>query len=150
MKMDDFQRVVDVNLNSTFLCSKEAIRSMMRIKRGRIVNISSVVGQVGNAGQVNYAASKAAILGLTKALAKEYASYGICVNAVCPGFIESDMTANISPDHLSEIIHKIPLKRIGTGDEVAGLVRFLALDPSASYITGHALNIDGGFAIGAT
>ena len=112
--------------------------------------MSSIVGQVGNTGQANYAASKGGIIGLTKSLAKEFASRGICVNAVCPGYVDTEMTGQLSPDRLREVLDDIPLGRLGTVEEVAGLVTFLALDPAGAYITGHCFNIDGGVAIGAT
>lgn len=116
-------------------------------KSGRIINISSVVGVIGNAGQTSYAASKAGMIGLTKSLAREYAGRSITVNAVCPGYIETDMTAALPKE---EIIDSIPLKRMGTPEEVAGLVRYLALDESAAYITGHSFFIDGGLGIGSS
>ena len=119
---------------------------MMRNKEGRIINIASIVGQIGNVGQANYAAAKGGVLGLTKSLAKEFASRKVCVNAVCPGFIESDMTSGVSRDAMA----RIPLQRFGTAQEVASLVTFLALDPAGAYMTGHTFNIDGGVAIGAT
>eukprot|EP01035_Chromulina_nebulosa_P022572 gene22572-29228_t len=120
---------------------------MMGQKRGRIINIASIVGQIGNPGQANYAAAKGGVIGMTKALAKEFGGRNICVNAVCPGFIESDMTKDLPKE---TILPNIPLKRFGTPEEVAGLVRFLATDPAAAYMTGHCFNVDGGLAIGAT
>lgn len=119
----------------------------MSQKRGRIINIASIVGQIGNPGQANYAAAKGGVLGMTKALAKEFGKRGVTVNAVCPGFIESDMTKDLDKD---AILPSIPLKRFGKPEEIAGMVKFLALDPAASYITGHSFNVDGGLAIGAT
>ena len=148
MTGEDFSDVINLNLNGVFYCSQAAfLTSMMRKKHGRIINISSIVGQIGNIGQANYAASKGGVLGLTKSLAKEFAPRKVCVNAVCPGFIESDMTKNVRHDGM---LQHIPLQRFGTADEVASLVKFLALDPAGAYMTGHTFNIDGGVAIGAT
>lgn len=121
--------------------------SMMGQKRGRIINIASIVGQIGNPGQSNYAAAKAGVIGMTKAMAKEFGGRGINVNAVCPGFIDSDMTKDLDK---TAYLTAIPLKRFGTPEEVAGLVAFLATSPSGAYMTGHCYNIDGGLAIGAT
>jgi 3-oxoacyl-[acyl-carrier protein] reductase len=148
MNSDDFSDVLNTNLMSVFYCTKGAISSgMLRQRRGRIINISSVVGQIGNHGQSNYAAAKAGIIGYTKSCAKEFGSRGICVNAVCPGFIKTPMTKD-NEEHID--LSRIPLHRLGTAEEVAGLVRYLAVDPSAAYITGHCFNIDGGLGIGAT
>lgn len=148
MKPDDFTDVIDLNLNGVFYCAQAAFQtSMMRQKRGRIINIASIVGQIGNPGQANYAAAKGGVIGMTKAMAKEFGGRGITVNAVCPGFIESDMTKDLNKD---AILPMIPLKRFGLPEEVAGLVRFLALDPAGAYMTGHCFNVDGGLAIGAT
>ncbi len=148
MEPRDFTDVVDVNLNGVFFCAQAAFTSsMMAQKRGRIINIASIVGQIGNPGQANYAAAKGGVIGMTKALAKEYGGRNVCVNAVCPGFIESDMTKELNRD---AILPSIPLRRFGTPEEVAGLVRFLATDPAAAYMTGHCFNVDGGLAIGAT
>lgn len=148
MKPNDFTDVIDLNLNGVFYCSQAAFTgSMMMNKRGRIINIASIVGQIGNPGQANYAAAKGGVLGMTRALAKEFGGRNICVNAVCPGFIESDMTKDLNMEALLPLI---PLKRFGKPEEVAGLVKFLATDPAGSYMTGHCFNIDGGIAIGAT
>ena len=148
MQPKDFTDVIDLNLNGVFFCSQAAFTtSMLGNKRGRIINVASIVGQIGNPGQANYAAAKGGVIGMTKALAKEFGGRNICVNAVCPGFIESDMTKDLNSE---AILPFIPLKRFGTPAEVAGLVKFLATDPAAAYMTGHCFNIDGGMAIGAT
>lgn len=146
MKPEQWQEVIDVNLTGVFMCTQAASKLMIRQRSGRIVNISSVVGLIGNPGQVNYGAAKAGVIGLTMCAAKECASRGITVNAVAPGFIRSDMTANLP---VEDIIKMIPMKRFGEVEEVAGLVKYLALDPSSAYITGHTFTIDGGIAIGA-
>ena len=143
LKPDDFDAVIDTNLRSAWLCSKAASRSMMKQRSGRIINITSVVGIAGNGGQTNYAASKAGMIGLTKALAKEIASRGVTVNAVAPGFIASDMTAALSEDILKKAIEAIPLGRQGSPEDVAKAVAFLASD-DAAYITGQVLVVDGG------
>jgi len=146
LKKDDFESVINVNINSTFYCSQAAFGMMLAKKQGRVINISSIVGQIGNIGQSNYAAAKAGVIGLTKSMAREFATRNITVNAVCPGYIETEMTTGIDTE---KILPTIPLRRLGSPSEVAGLVHYLALDPSASYITGHCFNIDGGVAIGA-
>lgn len=149
MKPNDFTDVIDLNLNGVFFCAQHAFTSsMLKQKRGRIINIASIVGQIGNPGQANYAAAKGGVIGMTKAMAKEFGARGVCVNAVCPGFIESDMTKDLA--NKEALLQAIPLKRFGLPEEVAGLVKFLALDPAANYITGHCFNVDGGLAIGAT
>lgn len=149
MQPSDFTRVIDTNLNGVFYCAQAAFSSsMLKSKRGRIINIASIIGQIGNQGQANYAAAKAGVIGLTRSLAKEFGARNVCVNAVCPGFIESDMTKELP--NRDAYLATIPLRRFGTPEEVAGLVRFLALDPAAAYMTGHCFNVDGGLAIGAT
>ena len=143
MKEEDFKQVIDTNLIGTFNVTKNVISYMMKARSGRIINISSVVGISGNAGQTNYSASKAGIIGFTKSLAKEVASRNITVNAVAPGFIETQMTDVLKDDIKEEIAKKIPLKRMGTPQDVANVVKFLASNDS-SYITGQVINIDGG------
>jgi 3-oxoacyl-[acyl-carrier protein] reductase len=143
MKEDDWQSVIDTNLSAAFYLSKAALRGMLREGWGRIVNISSVVGVMGNVGQANYVSAKAGLLGLTKALAKEYGSKGITVNAVAPGFIESDMTASLSDDLKTSYLQQIPAGRFGTAQEVASVVTFLASD-AAAYVNGQTLAVDGG------
>lgn len=143
MKEEDFRQVIDVNLVGTFNVTKTVIPFMMKARQGRIINISSVVGVAGNAGQANYAASKAGIIGFTKSLAKEVASRNILVNSVAPGFIQTDMTAVLKDEVKDEIAKSIPLKRMGTADDVANVIAFLASD-AASYITGQVINVDGG------
>lgn len=143
MKEEDFKKVIDVNLCGTFNMSKNVSSYMMKARCGRIINLASVVGISGNAGQANYAASKAGIIGFTKSLAKEVASRNILVNAVAPGFIQTQMTDVLKDEVKEEIAKAIPLKRMGTAEDVANVVEFLASEKS-SYITGQTLNIDGG------
>ena len=143
MKKEDFESVIDVNLTGTFNVTRNVIPYMIKQKSGRIINISSVVGVAGNAGQTNYSASKAGIIGFTKSLAKEVASRNILVNAIAPGFINTDMT-KVLPDNVKENINsQIPLKRMGTAKEVAKVVAFLAGEDS-TYITGQVINVDSG------
>ncbi len=143
MKDEDFDRVLDINLRGAFVCMREAAKIMSRQRHGRIINISSVVGQMGNAGQVNYAAAKAGLLGMTKSAAKELAGRNITVNAVAPGFIETDMTASLPADVRAAYEAAIPLKRLGTPQDVAEAVAFLSSD-KAAYMTGQILAVNGG------
>lgn len=143
MKKEDFEQVIDVNLMGTFNMTKNVIQSMLKARSGRIINISSVVGVSGNAGQTNYSASKAGIIGFTKSLAKEVASRGILVNAVAPGFIETSMTEVLKDEVKEEIAKTIPLKRMGTSQDVANVVKFLTSEDS-SHMTGQVLHVDGG------
>ena len=146
MKDEDFDAVIDTNLKGTFLCMKAVSRIMMKQRYGRIVNLSSVVGLRGNAGQVNYAASKAGVVGMTKSLAKELASRGVTVNAVAPGFIETDMTAAMPQAAKDAMMPTIPMQRLGAPEDVAKAVAFLASD-EAAYVTGQVLAVDGGMAM---
>lgn len=146
MKETDFDAVLDANLKGAFLCAKAVVRAMMRQRYGRIVNISSVVGLRGNAGQANYAASKAGLIGMTKSLAKELAPRGITVNAVAPGFISTDMTAALPEAAKAAILASIPAGRLGAAEEVARAAAFLA-GGEAAYITGQVLAVDGGMAM---
>ena len=146
MKEEDFDAVIAANLKGTFLCMKAVSRIMMKQRYGRIVNLSSVVGLRGNAGQVNYAASKAGVVGMTKSLAKELASRGVTVNAVAPGFIATDMTAAMTDAAKEATLASIPLQRLGAPEDVAHAVAFLASD-EAAYVTGQVLCVDGGMAM---
>ena len=143
MKREDWDAVIATNLTATFALSQAAMRPMLRQRSGRIIAVSSVVGQMGNAGQTNYAASKAGLIGFAKALAREVASRGITVNVIAPGMIETDMTRAIDEKAQMDWAAQIPLKRLGTPDDVAGAVCFLASD-EAAYITGHVLAVNGG------
>ena len=146
MSDEEFQKVIDTNLKGTFHCMRAAIRPMMKKRRGRIISISSVVGLMGNAGQINYAASKAGVIGMTKSLAREVASRHITVNAVAPGFIKTDMTAVLSDSVKEGILHGIPLGELGEAEDVANAVLYLASD-EAAYITGQVISVDGGMAM---
>ncbi len=141
MKTADWQSVIDLNLTGVFQCTRAVSRTMLKARRGRIINITSVVALMGNPGQANYSAAKAGVIGLTRSTAAEFASRGITVNAVAPGFIESDMTRDLAKE---PILAAIPLGRMGQPEEVAGAVLFLAADPAAAYITGQVLQVDGG------
>lgn len=148
MKEAQWNDVINTNLNGVFFASQAAAKVMMKARKGRIINIASVVGKIGNPGQANYAAAKGGVIAMTMSMAREFATRGVTVNAVAPGFIESDMTAELPEAIVSEVMKSIPVGRFGKPDEVAGLVKYLALDSSASYITGHCINVDGGIAIG--
>jgi 3-oxoacyl-[acyl-carrier protein] reductase len=141
MKTADWQSVIDLNLTGVFLCTRAVSRAMLKARSGRIINITSVVALMGNPGQANYSAAKAGVIGLTRSNAAEFAARGVTVNAVAPGFIESDMTAELDKE---PILAAIPMGRMGSAAEVAGAVRFLAADPAAAYITGQVLQVDGG------
>jgi 3-oxoacyl-[acyl-carrier protein] reductase len=143
MKKDDWDAVIATNLTGAFLAIQQVLHGMMKERWGRIINISSVVGEAGNPGQVNYVASKAGLIGMTKSLAQEMASRNITVNAIAPGFIETDMTAALSEELKANMLAHIPLKRFGKAEDVAAAVRFLASD-DAAYITGHVLDVNGG------
>ncbi len=143
MKEEDWQSVLQVNLTGTFYCVKAVLPTMSRQRNGRIVNIASIVGAIGNIGQANYAASKAAVIGLTKTVAREYASRNITVNAVAPGFIDTAMTQDLSADTKEALLNQIPLKRLGQASDIADAVSFLCSE-KAGYITGHVLHVNGG------
>jgi len=141
MKLEDWQAVIDLNLTGVFLCTQAVSKIMLKQRQGRIINIASVAGQMGNPGQANYSAAKAGVIGFTKTMAKELASRNVTVNAVAPGFIATEMTRELDAEG---ILQYIPLGRYGQPEEVAGMVRFLAGDPAATYITGQVFNVDGG------
>ncbi len=141
MKIEDWQAVINLNLTGVFLCTRAVSKIMLKQKSGRIINIASVAGQMGNPGQANYSAAKAGVIGFTKTVAKELASRSITVNAIAPGFITTDMTHDLKTD---EILKFIPLNRFGQPEEIAGMAQFLAADPAAAYITGQVMNVDGG------
>ncbi|HSM81402.1 MAG TPA: 3-oxoacyl-[acyl-carrier-protein] reductase [Nodosilinea sp.] len=142
MKPEDWQAVIDLNLTGVFLCTRAVAKLMLKQRSGRIINIASVAGQMGNPGQANYSAAKAGVIGFTKTVAKELASRGVTSNAVAPGFIATDMTDDLA--NTDDILKFIPLGRFGQPEDVAGMVRFLAADPAAAYITGQVFNVDGG------
>src|SRR5262245_25298055 len=143
MKPEDWQVVLNTNLTGAFLCTQQVLQSMMRARWGRIINLTSVVGEMGNAGQTNYAASKAGLIGLTKSLAQEMGGRGITVNAVAPGFVQTDMTGVLSDDMKEKLLTNIPLRRMGEPADVAAAVRFLASE-EAGYVTGHVVDVNGG------
>jgi 3-oxoacyl-[acyl-carrier protein] reductase len=143
MKDDEWTDVIDTNLNAVYRVSRACIRGMMKVRRGRIVNIASVVAQTGNAGQANYAAAKAGMVGLTKSLAREIGGRGVTVNCVAPGFIDTDMTRSLPEESRAALLARIPVERFGEPNEVAQAVAFLA-SPGAAYITGHTLHVNGG------
>ncbi len=143
MKIEDWQKVIDTDLTSVYRTSRACLRGMMKARRGRIVNIGSVVGLMGNAGQANYCAAKAGLIGFTRSLAREVGSRGITVNALAPGFIATDMTAALSEEQRKELEKQIPLERLGTAEDIAATVLFLC-SPGAGYITGEVINVNGG------
>ena len=147
MSDEDWDRVLQTNLKGAFLCSRAALRPMLRQRWGRIINIASIVGIIGNAGQANYAAAKAGLIGFTRSLAREVAARGVTVNAIAPGFIDTDMTRRLAPEWKEALLKQIPLGAFGTPEDVAEAVLFLASE-QARYITGHVLNVDGGMAMG--
>ncbi|MBU2711540.1 3-oxoacyl-ACP reductase FabG [Zooshikella harenae] len=147
LKLEDWQQVLDTNLTAAFRISKACLKAMTKARWGRIINVSSVVGSMGNAGQSNYAASKAGIEGFTRALAREIGARGITVNAVAPGFIDTDMTRELPEAHRAKLLEQIPLNRLGNPNEIASVVAFLAGD-AAAYITGETVHVNGGMYMG--
>jgi 3-oxoacyl-[acyl-carrier protein] reductase len=143
MKDDEWNDIIQTNLNSVYRMSKACLRGMMKQKNGRIINVASVVGVMGNAGQTNYAAAKAGIIGFAKSLAREVGTRGITVNTVAPGFIDTDMTRDLAEEHRQQLINQIPLARLGQPEDIAKSVAFLA-SPGAAYITGQTINVNGG------
>ena len=143
MKSEEWQKIIDVNLSSTFYLCKSAIKKMLKNKYGRIVNITSIVGHTGNIGQANYSASKAGVVAMSKSLAIEYAKKNITVNCVSPGFIQTNMTEKISEEMKSTLLLRIPMNKLGTGDDVSNTVAFLSSE-SSSYITGETIHVNGG------
>jgi 3-oxoacyl-[acyl-carrier protein] reductase len=143
MTVEDWQKVLDINLNSVFNCTKAVLRPMLKNKSGKIINIASVVGVIGNAGQANYSASKAGIIGLTKTVAKEYGAKGLTCNAIAPGFINTKMISILPKEYVDNLISLIPLKKLGDPEDVANIALFLASD-LANYVTGQVINVDGG------
>lgn len=150
MKPQDWNLVLSINLSGVFYCCQEFVRHAVEQKNGgRIINMASVVGQIGNPGQANYAASKGGVIGLTKSCAREFAEHNIKVNAICPGYILTPMAARMGEEALAAVTKAIPLNRLGKPEEVAAIARFLALDEGADYITGHCFDVDGGVGIAA-
>ncbi|MDW8190855.1 MAG: 3-oxoacyl-ACP reductase FabG, partial [Pseudobdellovibrionaceae bacterium] len=147
MKSEDFEKVIRINLVGTFLVTKACVKVFLQRKRGSIVNVSSVIGSIGNAGQANYAASKAAIEGMSRSLAAELASRNVRVNCVAPGFVETDMTTSLSEKHREELLKRIPLGRVAQPEEIAQVIGFLLSD-SSSYITGTTIHVNGGLLMG--
>ena len=147
MSEDDFSSVIDTNLTGSYRVAKRAVRGMMRLRRGRLIFISSVVGLLGSGGQANYAASKAGLVGLARSLARELGSRNITANVVAPGFVDTDMTAALAPERKAAILAGVPLGRLASAEEVAGVVAFLAGD-DAAYITGAVIPVDGGLGMG--
>jgi len=150
MKPAEWDMVLNINLNGVFFCMQEFFKVVAENgKGGRVINMASVVGQFGNPGQANYAASKGGVIGLSKSCAREMADYGVKINCICPGFIDTPMAHKLSDEQLEAVTKHIPLKRLGKPSEVAALARFLALDEGADYITGHCFDVDGGIALAA-
>jgi 3-oxoacyl-[acyl-carrier protein] reductase len=143
MKQEDWEAVLQTNLSGSFFCTQQVLQGMMKARWGRIINITSIVGETGNAGQCNYSASKAGLVGLTKSLAQEMGSRGITVNAIAPGFVETDMTDVLGEETKAKILSSVPLKRLGRPEDIAAAVKFLASE-EAGYITGHVLDVNGG------